>query len=60
MCGSSWPGTGPEFTGQNGVISQALHPRGGLVLTVERGHSDELLARVLAAGWSVRRVEPSE
>ena len=53
-------GVGPEFAGQNGVISQLKHPRGGLVLTVERGHSDELLARVLASGWSVRRVEPSE
>lgn len=53
-------GAGTEFTGQSGVISQVKHPRGGLILTVERGHSDELLAKALASGWSVRRVEPAE
>lgn len=51
---------GADFAGQVGVIAQHKHPRGGLVLTVERGHSDELLGKALRAGWSVRRVEPTE
>jgi len=51
-------GTGSELTGLAGFVSQQKHPRGGVVVTVEAGHSDELLARALQAGWSVRRVEP--
>ncbi|MGI8667163.1 MAG: ATP-binding cassette domain-containing protein [Jatrophihabitans sp.] len=50
-------GHGSALDGLSGVIEQHRHPD-GLVLTVERAHSDELIGRVIAAGWSVRRVEP--
>ncbi|MDQ2958508.1 MAG: ATP-binding cassette domain-containing protein [Actinomycetota bacterium] len=52
-------GTGPGLQGQVGVIEQHKHPD-GLVVTVEREHSDELIARALQSGWSIRRVEPSQ
>jgi ABC-2 type transport system ATP-binding protein len=52
-------GKGSDFAGMPGVIEEHSHPD-GLVVTVERAHSDDLLRRALQAGWSVRRVEPSQ
>lgn len=51
-------GKGSDLIGQPGVLEQHNHPD-GLVLTVERAYSDELIGKALRAGWSIRRAEPS-
>jgi ABC-type Mn2+/Zn2+ transport system ATPase subunit len=51
-------GNGVDLLGLPGVIEQHKHPD-GLVVTVERAHSDELIMRAVQGGWSVRRVEPT-
>lgn len=51
-------GTGSDLKDLPGVVEQHSHPD-GVVVTVEQERSDELIARVLQSGWSVRRVEPS-
>ena len=51
-------GNGVELAGLPGVIEQHKHPD-GLVVTVERAHSDEVMLRALQGGWSIRRVEPT-
>jgi ABC-type uncharacterized transport system ATPase subunit len=51
-------GKGSELVGQPGVLEQHSLPD-GVVLTVERAHCDELVARALHGGWTLRRLEPS-
>lgn len=51
-------GHGTELSGTPGVIEQHAHPD-GLVVTVERAFTDEVLVRAVQSGWKVRRVEPN-
>ncbi len=52
-------GKGSELRGLPGVIEEHKRPDGLLVI-VEREHSDELVGRALRGGWSILRVEPAE
>ncbi|MEO6703769.1 MAG: ATP-binding cassette domain-containing protein [Jatrophihabitantaceae bacterium] len=51
-------GKGSDLDGVPGLIEQHKHPD-GLVVIVDRAHSDELILRAVQGGWSIRRVEPN-
>lgn len=51
-------GKGADLTGLPGVIEEHVRPDGVLVI-VEREHSDDLIAWALQSGWSIHRIGPA-